>query len=393
MLSPFFKNQVGVDTPLHLERFPPAQVNRSLQAWDATDEYLLSYLDENQLLNGCKNILIFNDTFGALACNLTGHKVCTVSDSYLSQQGTHHNLALNSLEDADIQFLDSLSALPEHVDIILFRIPKSNALLAEQLSKISAHYSDEVKFIAGARAKDIHTSTLNVFEKLLGNTKTSLAVKKSRLVFSELTEQKAFQQSDHIREWTLSHESLAAEKFTVSNHAGVFSRESLDIGARVLMSDLPNIKGGATVVDLGCGNGVIGLSLLAKLHAEQHSANIIFKDESFMAVASAEQNIKQNLPDALGSCEFSVDDCLTEQESNSVDIVVCNPPFHQQHATTDHIAWQMFNDAKRVLRKGGELRIVGNRQLAYHVKLKRVFGNCKLIASDKKFVVLSSIKK
>ena len=52
----------------------------------------------------------------------------------------------------------------------------------------------------------------------------------------------------------------------------------------------------------------------------------------------------------------------------------------------------MFNDAKRVLKKGGELRIVGNRQLGYHVKLKRVFGNCKIIANNKKFVVLSSIK-
>ena len=56
-------------------------------------------------------------------------------------------------------------------------------------------------------------------------------------------------------------------------------------------------------------------------------------------------------------------------------------------------AWQMFKDSLRVLKTGAELRIVGNRQLAYHVKLKRLFGNCETIASNKKFVILSAIKR
>ncbi|WP_448569371.1 methyltransferase [Thalassotalea ganghwensis] len=53
----------------------------------------------------------------------------------------------------------------------------------------------------------------------------------------------------------------------------------------------------------------------------------------------------------------------------------------------------MFKDSYKVLRKNGQLRIVGNRQLGYHIKLKRIFGNNQLIASDNKFVTLSSIKK
>jgi len=35
---------------------------------------------------------------------------------------------------------------------------------------------------------------------------------------------------------------------------------------------------------------------------------------------------------------------------------------------------------------------VGNRHLNYHVKMKRVFGNAELVASNKKFVVLRSRK-
>ncbi|MGB3727351.1 MAG: methyltransferase, partial [Glaciecola sp.] len=63
-----------------------------------------------------------------------------------------------------------------------------------------------------------------------------------------------------------------------------------------------------------------------------------------------------------------------------------------QNTVIDDIAWQMFLDAKRVLRPGGELRIVGNRHLDHRVKLSKLFGGCKVVASDKKFVVLKAIK-
>lgn len=378
MISPFFYN----DKPLHLDRFPPAQVNRSLQAWDATDEYLINYCADNSLLANTKNILIFNDSFGALTCNLHEYKLFCVSDSYLAQQGCKHNLVMNDIDDVDINYLDSLAPLPDDIDLILYRIPKSKALLSYQLAAIAEKYGSSTTFIAGAKAKEIHTSTLKVFEKYLGETTTSLAVKKSRLVFSKLDNELA-PAIDTPAVWPLENTT-----FSISNYAGVFSRESLDIGARFFIEHLPTIAAQKQVIDLGCGNGVIGLTVLA----HQPEANVIFKDESFMAVASAKLNVENNCPQQLMQCRFETDDCLAEEDSSSADIVLCNPPFHQQNATTDHIAWQMFNDAKRVLKKGGELRIIGNRQLGYHIKLKRVFGNCKIIANNKKFVVLSSKK-
>ncbi|NMP32182.1 methyltransferase [Thalassotalea sp. M1531] len=378
MLSPF----IVQDKPIHLDRFPIAQVNRSLQAWDATDEYLLSYCQEQEYLVGKKNILIVNDSFGAIACNLTKHKIYCVSDSYLSHQGCRYNIEQNNLADDTISYLDSLSELPESINLILYRIPKSRALLSHQLAQIAGQYGETTKFIAGARAKDIHSSTLKVFEHFLGETQTSLAVKKSRLVFSLLSKPAQQTLTSNIS-WPLER-----TKFNISNHAGVFSRESLDIGARFFLQHLPKVKPEQTVIDLGCGNGVIGLSVLAN----QAGANLIFKDESYMAIASTHDNISENLPNLLAQCRFEADDCLTNETNSSADLILCNPPFHQQHATTDHIAWQMFNDSKRVLKSGGELRIIGNRQLGYHIKLKRIFGNCTTIASNKKFVVLSSIK-
>jgi len=393
MLSPFFINE----KQLTLVRFPLAQVNRSLQAWDAADEYLLNYIKTEQLISAKIRVVIFNDGFGALTthfCNPeksdnTSQKkadIYCVNDSYISSQGITCNIEQNQLNNENITQLNCLDSLPENIDVILFKIPKSKSLLIEQLIMIQNSVGKNTVFIAADRAKEIHSSTLKLFEKYLGTTKTSLAFKKARLVFCQLNQQQS-QKSPFPTVWTLPNKVLKRD-FSISNHANVYSREKLDIGARYFIENLPDVAKNSQVIDLGCGNGVIGLTVLAK----QPSAQIQFFDESHMAITSAEMNIKSNLPDLAAQCQFHLNDCLTNVENNSVDLILCNPPFHQQTATTDHIAWQMFKDSHRVLKKGGELRIIGNRQLAYHIKLKRIFGNEKLIASNDKFVTQSAIK-
>lgn len=393
MLSPFFIN----DKQLTLARFPIVQVNRSLQAWDAADEYLLNHIKAEQLISANARVLIFNDSFGALTTHFCSPEVFVnsdlkkadvycVNDSFISSQGIAYNITQNQLANENITQLNCLDSLPENIDVILFKIPKSKSLLIDQLIKIKNNVGNNTVFIAADRAKEIHSSTVKLFEKYLGTTKTSLAVKKARLVFCQLDQPQAHK-SPFPTVWSLPNKALNRD-FSISNHANVYSREKLDIGARYFIEHLPTVEKNSQVIDLGCGNGVIGLTILAR----QPSAQVQFIDESHMAVTSAQMNINKNLPDLAAQCQFHLNDCLTHIESNSVDLILCNPPFHQQTATTDHIAWQMFKDSHRVLKKGGELRIIGNRQLAYHIKLKRIFGNEKLIASNDKFVTQSAIK-
>ena len=383
MISPFIVNADGVyDKNLFLDRYPAGQVNRALVAWDSADEYLINYVIEQNLADSQHSLLIYNDSFGAITANFTQSNVTTVSDSWISKQGLQYNFEQNGLSLENITQLTSLDSLPENITVILYKIPKSKSLMIDQLLTIKAKYNQEIIFIAADKAKDIHSSTLKLFEKYLGTTKTSLAVKKSRLVFSQLDNKQTLP-SPFPTIWPLEN-----TQFSISNHSGVYAREKLDIGARHFMENLPDVKSGMRVIDLGCGNGVIGLTVLA----QQPEAFVTFVDESYMAVDSAKANISNNLPSQIEQCEFSINDCLADVEPNSVDLVLCNPPFHQQNATTDHIAWQMFRDSHRVLKKGGELRIIGNRQLGYHIKLKRLFGNEKLIASNDKFVTLSAIK-
>jgi 16S rRNA G1207 methylase RsmC len=392
MISPFIVN----DKNLFLSRFPVSQVNRSLQAWDSADEYLINHIDEQGLINSKTKVALFNDAFGALATNFchSGSEkpnVISINDSYISSQGTRYNIEQNYLDDSNIELLGSLDSLPNDIDVILYKIPKSKSLLIEQLIQIKKSINDKCVFIAADRAKEIHSSTLKVFEKHLGTTKTSLAVKKSRLVFCQF-DNKQVHQSPFPTVWPLAHKSTddsSSREMIISNHANVYAREKLDIGARYFIENLPKVAADSKVIDLGCGNGVIGLTVLAN----QPDAHVQFIDESIMAIASAKHNIETNLPEAIGQCEFTLNDSLTDIEGGSVDLILCNPPFHQNTATTDHIAWQMFKDSHRVLKKGGELRIIGNQKLAYHIKLQRLFGNETLIASNDKFVTQSAIKR
>ena len=378
MLSPFIIN----NSPLSLERFPSNQVNRSLQAWDASDEYLINYAQQEQLIKPNSNILVFNDSFGAISLNFLNNPTFSVNDSFVSQQGLLQNLKKNQLNRQNLTLLSSLDDLPTDIDVIFYKIPKNKTLLAEQLIAIKNTLRSNVVFIAADKAKNIQSATLKIFEKYLGTTTTSLAVKKSRLVFCQLNSSNKFS-LPLINRWPLESNQL-----NISNRANVFSRDKLDIGARFFLEHLPTLRGNQSVIDLGCGNGVIGLSLLKK-HPE---IALSFVDESYMAIASAKDNVSDNLPHLLKQCQFQVNDCLSNLAAQSVDVILCNPPFHQQNATTDHIAWQMFKDSYKALKKGGELRIIGNRQLGYHIKLKRIFANETLIASNKKFVILSAIK-
>ncbi|ECH9247330.1 23S rRNA (guanine(1835)-N(2))-methyltransferase RlmG [Salmonella enterica subsp. enterica] len=364
---------------LTLKRFPQTDDVNPLLAWEAADEYLLQQLDETEIRGP---VLILNDTFGALSCALAEHSPYSIGDSYLSELGTRENLRNNGIAESSVTFLDSTADYPQVPGVVLIKVPKTLALLEQQLRALRKVVTAQTRIIAGAKARDIHTSTLELFEKVLGPTTTTLAWKKARLINCTFSHPQ-LADAPQTLSWKLEDTG-----WTIHNHANVFSRTGLDIGARFFMQHLPeNLDG--EIVDLGCGNGVIGLSLLAK----NPQANVVFVDESPMAVDSSRLNVETNLPEAFERCEFMINNALSGVEPFRFNAVFCNPPFHQKHALTDNIAWEMFHHARRCLKINGELYIVANRHLDYFHKLKKIFGNCATIATNNKFVILKAVKQ
>lgn len=368
-----------LEQTLTLHRFPKRN-NETLQAWDAGDEYLIQHVAELNL-PAHRHVVVINDHFGALSCWFARqHKVSMMSDSYIAHQATQANLQQNHCPP--VTMLTTMDPIPSDADLVLLQLPKSNRHLVWILSQLRKSLPANVPIIAVNKAKEIHTSTLSLFEKHLGTTTTSLAWKKHRLVFSSATVTPLIEVNQDCC-WKVEPYAI-----TLANLPNVYSGESLDLGARFMLEHLPSDPVLEDFIDLGCGNGVLSVRL-GQLNPQ---ASITCVDESFMAIASTQKNLANNLGERSVHCVTN--NCLDQFPAQSSSMIVCNPPFHQQQTITDHIAWQMFCDSKHVLKKGGKLWVIGNRHLGYDVKLARLFGksHVRVIANNSKFVILQAIK-
>jgi 23S rRNA (guanine1835-N2)-methyltransferase len=349
-----------------------------LRAWDAADDYVLTHLAEEGLPAEGAAVLVVNDGFGALATALAAWRPQSLSDSLLAQDATLANLARNGRDADDVVLRSSLEAPAGPLDLVVVKVPKALALLEDELHRLRPHLHAGTRVVGAGMTRDVHTSTIALFERLVGPTTTTLARKKARLILAEVDPALDVGASPYPTRFALpsGHE--------VVSHANVFSRERLDAGTRLLLDHLPSRTGAVEVVDLGCGNGVVGLTAALA----NPDAHLTFADASHMAVASAEATWRAAFDDRPAT--FLVADALDGVAARSVDVVLCNPPFHDGRAEGDATAWRMFTGAKRALRPGGSLTVVGNRHLAYHAKLQRIFRNHTVVGSTPAFVVVRS---
>lgn len=364
---------------LDLLRFPE-QLNTPLQAFDAADEYLLKHLNSCSLASNART-LILNDNFGALAASLASKmQVHSSGDSFLAHQALRNNLDNNQLNQDSVEIIQADQAFNGPYACVLIRVPKTLALLEEQLIRLQTQITSDTIIIAAGMIKHLPRSAGDLLERYIGPVQASLAEKKSRLLFVTPAE-KPQASSPYPSEYQLENPSLI-----LRNHAGVFCREALDIGTRFFLPYLPTDLGSAQVADLGCGNGVLGIVCALK----NPQAQLRMVDESYMAVQSAQENWQLAL--AERPVTVYAGDGLGAEQAETLDIVLCNPPFHQQQVVGDFLARRMFQQSHRALKKDGQLWIVGNRHLGYHVTLKHMFRDVQQIAANAKFVIFKATK-
>jgi 16S RNA G1207 methylase RsmC len=376
---------------------PPAPGQQALRAWDAADEYLLSAAAP--LLGERPNarVLIVNDAFGALAVALHAFAPHTWGDSFAARRATAENLERNGLpEGGDARFfpatitppgLEGANGAPSGYDLVLWRVPKARALFEQQREGLRPLLHADTVVLAGGMVKHLTDRAKDI---LSGLGAVSVLPVEKKAVLLRVAPQPDLPPLPPGPEPVLSVPEYGVELTAGPN---VFAREKLDEGARLFLAQFGALPRARRIADLGCGNGVLGI-VARRL---QRGAEVHFFDESYQAVAAAEENYRRNVPAAADAsapaAHFHVDDGLIHYEGDAFDLVLCNPPFHQGHAIGDQTAWQMFSQSKRHLRPGGELWVVGNRHLEYHLKLRRLFGNCRQIAAHPKFVVLAAVKR
>lgn len=375
MIETHFSSAFGT---LALRRYPRA-AQEKLRAWDAADELVLAHLSEQAFAPDAK-LAIVNDGFGALGVSLREWQPTLINDSWLSQQGIRQNALDNGIDLNQLDLLHSLQ-LPEHpIDLLIIKIPKNLAYLEDMLIRLKPCMAEQGRIVLAGMVKHIPGSVWKLVEKTIGQTQTSLAVKKAKLIHTRINKDIAEISNPYPTQYVLQD-----KHWTISNHSNVFSRQSLDIGTRFFIDHFPDTRAANTVVDLGCGNGLLGL--YAAL--QNPDADLVFVDESQMAVASAKANVEQVFPDRKNA-QFIWGNSLESLDKQSADVILCNPPFHQQSAVTDQTAMAMFKNARRVLKPGGKFYVIGNRHLGYHVKLRKLFPKVQQIASNKKFVIFAA---
>jgi 16S rRNA (guanine1207-N2)-methyltransferase len=367
-------NDAVFETPFGnftLQRRP--QVKR-LRAWDAADEYLIELAADHP----AQRALVVNDGFGALACALHRSRPVSWGDSFTSHLCTRENYQRNGLE-ADFSALPATAAPQGPFDLVLWRVPKSLALFEQQIARLHGVLTAQTTVIAGGMDKHLLPDTKALLSRL-GQVDTLPGRKKSHLF--RLAPDPSLPPPPQPRHVELP---LPEHDLILHGDANVFARERLDIGARFFIDQFAALPPARRVADLGCGNGVLSL-VLARARPD---SEVYLFDDSYQAIASAMADWRGNIGEPAAE-RFHVDDVFCSYRGEPFDLILCNPPFHQQHVVGDHIARRMFAQGRRHLRTGGELWVVANRHLDYPRLLRQLFGNCRRLADGAKFMVLAA---
>ncbi|WP_372982888.1 class I SAM-dependent methyltransferase [Marinobacter sediminum] len=372
------------DGPLTLTR--PGGGDASLRAWDAADELLLAEAHQRLAMLPSPRVLIIDDQFGALTLGLCAFNPDVVADSATLPAAVAHNAGLNSSAvEAPSTVFSWLNPPQGEYDVVILRVPRQAEYLAWLLRWVNGVLAEDGLLLAGGMIKHLPDRGVEVFGQAVHTDAVLPARKKARVVVCR-------RGTADLDSWSGSWKSYDVDgsRLRVGALPAVFAREKLDIGTRLF---LPHVKTAvsalatnARVLDLACGNGVVGLVALE----QRPDLEMSFADVSSQAVASARDNVSRLFLES--KARFDHADGIGDS-AGQYDLILLNPPFHEGGVVGDHIALRLFRAAAQHLAPGGSLLIVGNRHLGYHRSLRKFFPAVRQLDANPKFVVLEASQR
>jgi len=130
---------------------------------------------------------------------------------------------------------------------------------------------------------------------------------------------------------------------------GVFSKDKLDFGTRVLLENIPVSLLKGKILDVGCGYGVIDIVLGKLVDAE-----FLGVDVNRRALHLAEMNKKEN---KINNVNFIESNCY-DNISDKYDFIITNPPIR----AGKKVVYEIVMGARNYLRDGGSLFIVVRKE-------------------------------
>lgn len=195
-----------------------------------------------------------------------------------------------------------------------------------------------------------------------------------------------FIEKEHSASDYFEFEDIVADmKFKFRSCDSIFSKDQVDEGTQTLLNtvfDKVELKGNG--LDLGCGYGVIGMSIIKKL-----GLNCDMIDVNGTAVDLALHNLMINGL-KKGAKVFKSNGF--ENVTDSYDFIITNPPIK----TGKVLLFSLMEGAFEHLNKGGSLTLVirkNHGEDSLRKKLIEIFGNCEILKRNKGYYILHCIKE
>ena len=185
------------------------------------------------------------------------------------------------------------------------------------------------------------------------------------------------------KHWTYR---LKGNTLSFTSDNGVFSKNTVDFGSELLVEsyDIPEQFQNASLLDIGCGYGTMGLAY-GKAYPE---LSIEMIDVNERVLVLAQENAKKN---GIHNVDIHESNLYDSVKKSKYEIIISNPPIRAGKIVVHTILEKAYD----YLAENGQLVIVIQKKQgapSAQKKMEEVFGNCERIQWDKGYWILVSTK-